>query len=114
CSAVAVRYLAVAAGHSTVAVRYSAVAPGRSAVAAAHSSVIRSSESMKITFLAPHIRIAGGVRAILTYADRLVGRGHDVTVVVPTGSTWRAWSRNLRRRGPDWVEGFRPRVMWVR
>jgi len=76
--------------------------------------VVRSSEAMKITFLSPHIRIAGGVRAILTYADRLVGRGHDVTVVVPTGSTWRAWSRNLRRRGPDWVEGFRARVMWVR
>ena len=38
---------------------------------------------MKLTFLAPHLRIAGGVRAILTYADRLAGRGHDVTVVVP-------------------------------
>ena len=69
---------------------------------------------MKITFLSPHVRIAGGVRAILTYADRLVGRGHDVTVVVPTGSTLRAWSRNVRGRGPDWVEGFRPRVRWVR
>ena len=44
----------------------------------------------------------------------LVGRGHDVTLVVPTGSTWRAWSRNLRGRGPDWVSGFRPRVRWVR
>jgi hypothetical protein len=32
---------------------------------------------LKITFLAPHIRIAGGVRAILTYADRLAGRGHE-------------------------------------
>ena len=68
---------------------------------------------MKITFLAPHIRIAGGVRAILTYADRLAGRGHDVTVIVPAKRPWRAWFRNLRGQGPDWIPGFRARVRWV-
>ena len=68
---------------------------------------------MKITFLAPHIRIAGGVRAILTYADRLAGRGHDVTVVVPARRPWLAWSRNLRGQGPDWIPGFRARLRWV-
>jgi len=68
---------------------------------------------LKITFLAPHIRIAGGVRAILTYADRLAGRGHDVTVVVPAKRHWRACWRNFRRRGPDWIPGFRARVRWV-
>jgi len=36
---------------------------------------------MRVTFLCPHLRIAGGVRAILTYADRLAGLGHAVTVV---------------------------------
>jgi glycosyltransferase involved in cell wall biosynthesis len=50
----------------------------------------------------------------LTYADRLAGRRHDVTIVVPAGSSWRAWSRNLRSVGPEWVDGFRPRVAWVR
>ena len=44
-------------------------------------------------FLAPHVRIAGGVRAILTYADRLAARGHDVTLVVPAGR------RGARGRG---------------
>jgi glycosyltransferase involved in cell wall biosynthesis len=68
---------------------------------------------LNITFLAPHIRIAGGVRAILTYADRLAGRGHDVTVVVPAKRLWRAWSRNLRGVGPEWIPGFRARVRWV-
>ena len=68
---------------------------------------------MKITFLAPHIRIAGGVRAILTYADRLAGRGHDVTVLVPAKRPWRAWTRNLRGQGPDWIPGFRSRVRWI-
>lgn len=68
---------------------------------------------MKITFLAPHIRIAGGVRAILTYADRLAGRGHDVTVVVPAKRPWLACWRNFRRHGPGWIPGFRARVRWV-
>jgi glycosyltransferase involved in cell wall biosynthesis len=68
---------------------------------------------LNITFLAPHIRIAGGVRAILTYADRLAGRGHDVTVVVPAKRPWLAWWRNVRGQGPDWIPGFRARVRWV-
>ena len=68
---------------------------------------------MKLTVLAPHLRIAGGVRAILTYADRLAGRGHDVTVVVPVKRPWRAWARNFRAEGPDWIPGFRARVRWV-
>jgi glycosyltransferase involved in cell wall biosynthesis len=68
---------------------------------------------VKITFLAPHIRVAGGVRAILTYADRLAGRGHDVTVVVPAKRAWRAAWRNVRAQGPDWIPGFRARVRWV-
>jgi len=68
---------------------------------------------VRITFLAPHIRIAGGVRALLTYADRLAGRGHDVTVLVPAKQAWRAFVRNVRGQGPDWIPGFRPRVRWV-
>jgi glycosyltransferase involved in cell wall biosynthesis len=68
---------------------------------------------LKITFLAPHLRIAGGVRAILAYADRLAGRGHDVTVVVPAKRPWVAWWRNVMEHGPDWIPGFRARVRWV-
>ena len=59
------------------------------------------------------MRIAGGVRAILTYADRLAARGHDVTLVVPARGALRARWRNARRRGPDWMPGFRARVRWV-
>ena len=68
---------------------------------------------MKITFLCPHVRIAGGVRAILTYADRLARRGHVVTVVVPAKDLLRAWWRNLKGVGPDWIPGFAPRLRWV-
>jgi glycosyltransferase involved in cell wall biosynthesis len=68
---------------------------------------------MRITFLAPHLRIAGGVRAILTYADRLAGRGHDVTLVVPAGGRLRAWRLNRERRGPEWMPRLRGSVRWV-
>jgi glycosyltransferase involved in cell wall biosynthesis len=69
---------------------------------------------MKITFLCPHLRIAGGVRAILTYADRLACHGHEVTVVVPAKGALTAWWRNLRRVDPGWIPDFRPSVVWVR
>ncbi len=70
--------------------------------------------TLRVTFLAPHVRIAGGVRAILTYADRLAARGHAVTLVVPARGALRARWRNARGAGPDWIPGFRPRVWWVR
>jgi glycosyltransferase involved in cell wall biosynthesis len=69
---------------------------------------------MRITFLCPHLRIAGGVRAILTYADRLARRGHDVEVVVPARRALAAWAANLGNRGPDWMGNFAARVRWVR
>src|SRR5437870_77427 len=51
--------------------------------------------SLRITFLCPHLRISGGVRAILTYANRLAARDHDVEVVVPARgvlkAAWRRW-----------------------
>ena len=68
---------------------------------------------MKITFLCPHLRIAGGVRAILTYADRLTEAGHEVKVVVPAKGRARAGWRALRGVGPSWIPGFRARVVWV-
>jgi len=38
---------------------------------------------MKITFLLPHIRISGGVKALLEYANRLQNMGHLVRVFIP-------------------------------
>jgi glycosyltransferase involved in cell wall biosynthesis len=54
------------------------------------------------------------VRAILTYADRLAGRGHEVTLVVPARSTPRALWRALRGEGARWMPGLRARVQWTR
>ena len=61
---------------------------------------------MKITFLCPHLRIAGGVRAILIHADRLARRGHEVTVVVPGRRALTAWWRNRFPRAPEWIWAF--------
>ncbi|MEO0360212.1 MAG: glycosyltransferase family 4 protein [Pseudomonadota bacterium] len=36
---------------------------------------------MKITFLSPVPNMSGGERVVATYADKLVERGHDVTIV---------------------------------
>ena len=68
---------------------------------------------MKVTFLCPHLRIAGGVRAILIHADRLARRGHEVTLLVPARGGLRAWWRNRRARGPEWMPGLQARVRWV-
>jgi glycosyltransferase involved in cell wall biosynthesis len=37
----------------------------------------------RITFLLPHVGVAGGVRAVLEIADRLVGMGHTVRILYP-------------------------------
>jgi glycosyltransferase involved in cell wall biosynthesis len=68
---------------------------------------------MRITFLAPHVRISGGIRAILTYADRLHRRGHDVTLVVPARRRLKALWGRLSGGRPDWMPGFGPRIAWV-
>jgi L-malate glycosyltransferase len=68
---------------------------------------------LRITVLCPHLRIAGGVRAILTYADRLARRGHDVDVVVPARGWHRAAWRSLTGDGPRWMGEFTARVRWV-
>ena len=68
---------------------------------------------LRITILCPHLRIAGGVRAILSYADRLARRGHDVELQVPAKGALRAWWRNHRREGPTFVSDLAARVRWV-
>jgi glycosyltransferase involved in cell wall biosynthesis len=68
---------------------------------------------LRVTILCPHLRIAGGVRAILGYADRLARRGHDVEVQVPAGGVPSAWWRNLRGSGSTFVGDLTARVRWV-
>jgi glycosyltransferase involved in cell wall biosynthesis len=53
------------------------------------------------------------VRAILSHADRLAARDHEVRVVVPAGSAVRALWRNRVRRTPEWMPRLRGRLQWV-
>jgi glycosyltransferase involved in cell wall biosynthesis len=68
---------------------------------------------LRITILCPHLRVAGGVRAILAYADRLARRGHQVELRVPAGGVARAWWRNARGAGSTFVDDLAARVRWV-
>jgi len=66
---------------------------------------------MRITFLIPHIGVAGGIRVVAIHARRLAERGHEVTVVstplaqpglrTKVGSLvrGRGWPVNRRARG---------------
>jgi glycosyltransferase involved in cell wall biosynthesis len=38
---------------------------------------------MQITFLLPHVRLSGGVKVMLEYANRFYGMGHDVHIILP-------------------------------
>ena len=68
---------------------------------------------LRITILCPHLRIAGGVRAILGYADRLARKGHDVELQVPARRAHRAWWRNARGNRATFVGDLAARVRWV-
>jgi glycosyltransferase involved in cell wall biosynthesis len=69
--------------------------------------------ALRVTILCPHVRVAGGVRAILTYADRLALRGHDVQIQVPAGSAARAWWRNARGARSTFIGSLTARLRWV-
>ncbi|MEF8842834.1 MAG: glycosyltransferase family 4 protein [Haloarculaceae archaeon] len=54
--------------------------------------------TVRVTFVLPSDASTGGVRVVYEYADRLVDRGHDVTVVVPAVPPYPL--RLLREQGP--------------
>ncbi len=55
---------------------------------------------MKITFLLPHVRLSGGVKALLEYANRISRMGHEVSIVVPAEShPWYRLDKQLSTLG---------------
>ncbi|MFC6939947.1 glycosyltransferase family 4 protein [Salinirubellus sp. GCM10025818] len=58
---------------------------------------------MRVTFVLPSDASTGGVRVVYEYADRLIARGHEVTVVVPQVPPYPF--RLLREQGPLTVAG---------
>ena len=51
---------------------------------------------MKISFLIPHIRISGGIKALLEYANRLQNLNHEVQIYLPTNKL--KWYQLARKR----------------
>lgn len=68
---------------------------------------------MTISFLIPHLKIAGGTRIILTYAAFLAKHGHKVTVYVVNPSPWRRALANILGLRPGWISGFDADVIRV-
>jgi glycosyltransferase involved in cell wall biosynthesis len=70
---------------------------------------------MKIAFLAPHLKISGGVRILLTYASLLEKRGHEVTVyVIQSKQPLRRMLCNVFGIGlPAWIPHFSAQVRRV-
>lgn len=70
---------------------------------------------MDIVFVTPHVKVAGGTRILLTYADHLARRGHRVSVVVEEASRMRRYiGICMGRRRLQWIASdFRPRIRYV-
>lgn len=68
---------------------------------------------MRITFLAGHLKINGGNRIILKYADLLARMGHEVTVVALTNGRIRRAFKNIMRLKPNWTPGLAAKVAWI-
>ena len=68
---------------------------------------------MKISFLVPHLKVAGGIRIALGYADGLAARGHEVFVVVQNSNFLRRTIANVFNRKPEWQKQLRAQVVQV-
>ncbi len=77
---------------------------------------------MKITFLLPHVRLSGGVKAIFEYANRLLQSGHQVNLVIPPEKIH--WTRlkkfftakfkGIETISPDAIDWFENKVpIWM-
>ena len=73
---------------------------------------------MKITFLLPHVKLSGGVKALLEYANRIYAMGHEVRIIVPAEShKWYRLGKKLSTLGkrptalePESVDWFDNKV----
>ena len=54
---------------------------------------------MKISFIEPHLKVYGGIRRIIEISNRLVLRGHDVTIFHSDGSAC-SWMNGIARTKP--------------
>ena len=68
---------------------------------------------MRVTFLAPHAKISGGMRAAYMHAHLLAKRGHTVTVAVPLAPSLKRFLGNWFVRKPRWMRTFAARILWV-
>ncbi|OGH77829.1 MAG: hypothetical protein A3C10_03390 [Candidatus Magasanikbacteria bacterium RIFCSPHIGHO2_02_FULL_48_18] len=69
---------------------------------------------MKIIFLLPHLKISGGVKILLMYADRLSRKGHHVSVLVGNPHAWRRQVINFFKIKPSWFSTIQASIVRVK
>jgi glycosyltransferase involved in cell wall biosynthesis len=68
---------------------------------------------MKINFLSPHLKISGGVRVLLVYANLLAKMGHDVRVIVQSRNWLRRRAANFLNFKPKWIRNLKIKILRV-
>lgn len=56
---------------------------------------------MKVCFIVPHLKIAGGIRVVLTYVREL-SQKHQIAILVVENSRWQRWFKNTLFSKIDW------------
>ncbi len=68
---------------------------------------------MKINFLLPHLKLSGGVYVVITFADELAKRGHEVIVAAESKSPTR-YIRNLFNNHPLLPQNSKIKIVRVK
>ena len=65
---------------------------------------------MRINFLLPHLKLSGGVHVVLTFAEELSKRGHDIVVAIESESP-NKYIRNLFQGHPFLLSRSKVRIV---
>lgn len=68
---------------------------------------------MKINFIVPHTKIAGGVRIALNYAHFLGLKGHKVNIIVINPIGWRRFLANILNVKLKWFKNIQAKILRV-
>jgi len=68
---------------------------------------------MRINFILPHLKVSGGVRVLLIYADLLAKKGHGVKIIVQSRNWLRRKAANFLNFKPAWMRNLRIKILRV-
>ncbi len=69
--------------------------------------------SKKVIFLAPHLKLSGGVSILVQYAEELTVLGYEVYVVVVNKNSFRRKLANLLNYKPSWMRNKKIKIIRI-